>query len=146
MGGAEELCPLARARTPEQAMEIVDDDVFGGRERLVLGSPAGTVILTPRDFEHPLRKFGDHREVIASAVVPTIVRPSESWKQVIVGGKDLIHHIKAFRRNGDNAVIVCVFRENQDGSNFVTFYEMWEGRRGIDYVNAIRQGVLLHEG
>jgi len=137
---------LVRARTPEQAIEIVGDNVFDGKKHLVLGSTAGTVILTPRDFEHPLRKFDDHREVVAGAVVPTIVRPNESWKQVIVGGRDLIHHIKVFRRRGGNAVIVCVFRENQDGSNFITFYEMWEGRRGIDYVNAIRKGVLLHEG
>jgi len=146
MEGAEELRPLFRARTPKQAMEIVDGDVFGGQGRLKLQSPAGAVILAPSDFGHPLRKFEDHREVVAGAVAPTILRPNESWKQVIAGGRDLIHHIKAFRRKGANAVIVCVFRENQDSSNFVTFYEMWEGRRGIDYVNAIRKGILLHEG
>jgi len=28
----------------------------------------------------------------------------------------------------------------------VTFCEMWKNRRGMDYVNGIRQGVLLHEG
>lgn len=144
--GTEELRTFPFARTKKDAKKIVDDGVFGGRRFLEIGSPIGTVILTPEDFGHALRKFDAHREVIANAAVPTIARPNEVWLQEVKEGLNRIHYIKAFKRKRGGAVVVCAFLENQDGSTLVTFYEMWGNRRGMDYVNGIRRGMLLHEG
>ena len=137
--------PLPSARTKKDAKKTVDDGVFGDRRCLEIDSPIETVILVPEDFDHALRKFDAHREVIANAAVRTIVRPNEVWLQEIKGGQNQIHYIKAFKRKRSGTVVVCAFLENQDGSNLVTFYEMWEDRRGVDYVNGIRKGMLLHE-
>jgi len=141
------LRPLPLARTKKDAGKIVGDGVFGGRRYLEIDSPVETVILTLEDFGHALRKFDAHREVIAAAAVSTIARPNEVWLHEIKGGLNQAHYIKAFKRKrGGSVVVVCAFLENQGGSNLVTFCEMWKNRRGMDYVNGIRQGVLLHEG
>ncbi len=150
VGGTEELRPLPFARTKKDAGKIVGDGVFGGRRYIEIDSPAETVILTPEDFGHALRKFDAHREVIAAAAVSAIARPNEVWLREIKGGRNQIHYIKAFKRKRGSSVVVCAFLENQGGGNLVTFYEMWgdrkRKRKGINYVNGIRRGVLLHEG
>ena len=150
MEAAEELLLLPEGKSRKDVRKIINGRVFRGQERLVLQSPVGTYVLTPGDFRHALRNFEDHREVVALAVEATIVRPNEVWKQVIAGGMDQIHHIKAFRlEQNRNTVIVCAFRLNRDGNNLITFYEMWKDSRrkraGRNYVNALRKGLLLHE-
>lgn len=148
--GEEQLLSFPRARSAGEAKKIIKDLVFHGEDYLKIDSPIGDMIIRPEDFSHALENFGDHREVIAGAVRPTIMRPNEVWLQEILGGKDEIHFIKAFRRKRDNAPIVCVFRGNVNNANLVTFYKLRErGRRrrdGIKYINSIRKGALLHEG
>lgn len=142
----EALHLLPEAETREEARSTISDSVFAGQRYVKVDSPIEAVILAPENFDHALRRFDAHREVIAAAVVPTIVRPNEIWLQRHPEGQDEIHYIKAFRGGRTSGVIVCALRRNQSGNSLVTFYEMWKGRRGINYVNRIRKGVLVYGG